>query len=116
MHPFSDSKKHKRMVAAATGLPPYWRWGRTSTPNICAASKAAGSPPPPRWQIDRLNNAGDHFVRLFDEHNALDQHIENMVSRTEPGTPEQIEQLKKEKLALKDQIYVMLKKAAQDEA
>lgn len=39
-----------------------------------------------------------------------------MVARSEPGTPEEIEQLKKEKLALKDQIYVMLKKAAETQA
>ncbi len=69
-----------------------------------------------RDQITQLKTTDGHFVRLFEEHNALDQKIEKMVSRTEPGTPEEIEQLKKEKLALKDQIYVMLKKAAETEA
>ena len=69
-----------------------------------------------RDQITQLKTTDGHFVRLFEEHNALDQKIEKMVSRTEPGTPEEIEQLKKEKLAIKDQIYVMLKKAAETEA
>jgi hypothetical protein len=36
-----------------------------------------------------------------------------MVSRTEPATPEEIEKLKKEKLHLKDEMYTILKKAAQ---
>ncbi len=66
-----------------------------------------------RDQITRLKSTDGHFVRLFDQHNALDQQIQRMVSHTEPSTPVQIEQLKKEKLALKDQLYVILKKAAQ---
>lgn len=66
-----------------------------------------------RDQITRLKSTDGHFVRLFDQHNALDQQIQRMVSHTEPSTPIQIEQLKKEKLALKDQLYVILKKAAQ---
>jgi uncharacterized protein YdcH (DUF465 family) len=33
-----------------------------------------------------------------------------MESHVEPGTPEEIENLKKEKLILKDQLYVILKK------
>jgi uncharacterized protein YdcH (DUF465 family) len=45
----------------------------------------------------------DHpFKTLFDRHNALDQKIKNLESHLEPGTHEQIETLKKEKLLLKD--------------
>jgi uncharacterized protein YdcH (DUF465 family) len=66
-----------------------------------------------RDQITQLKSTDGHFVRLFDQHNALDQQIQRMVSHTEPSTPVQIEQLKKEKLLLKDQLYVILKKAAQ---
>lgn len=66
-----------------------------------------------RDQITQLKSTDGHFVRLFDQHNALDQQIDRMVSHAEPSTPTQIEQLKKEKLALKDQLYVILKKAAQ---
>ena len=50
--------------------------------------------------------------RLFDKHNALDQKIRNMETHVEPGTHEEIETLKKEKLLLKDQCYVALKKAS----
>ena len=60
--------------------------------------------------ITQLKTTDAHFTRLFDEHNAVDQQILNMESRIEPATAEEIEVLKKEKLQLKDQIYVILKK------
>jgi uncharacterized protein YdcH (DUF465 family) len=62
--------------------------------------------------ITQLKTTDHHFTRLFDEHNAVDQKITNMVSRIEAGTPEEIEILKKEKLQLKDQLYVILKEAS----
>lgn len=62
--------------------------------------------------ISQLKTSDHHFSRLFDEHNTLDQRIKNMESRVEPGTPAEIEVLKKEKLALKDQLYAVLKKSA----
>ncbi|NCN70434.1 MAG: DUF465 domain-containing protein [Betaproteobacteria bacterium] len=64
--------------------------------------------------ITQLKSNDAHFVSLFQQHNALDQQVKRMVSRTEPATPEEIEKLKKEKLRLKDEIYILLKKAAQD--
>ena len=66
-----------------------------------------------RELITQLKTSDAHFVSLFQQHHTLDQQVKRMVSRTDPSTPEQIEQLKKEKLLLKDQIYLMLKKAAQ---
>ena len=60
--------------------------------------------------ITKLKTTDKHFLNLFDKHNALDQKIKNMESHAEPGTPEEIETLKKEKLILKDQLYVILKK------
>lgn len=61
--------------------------------------------------ISRLKTEDAHFTRLFDEHNELDQRIKNMEARIEPGTPTEIEILKKKKLSLKDQLYVILKEA-----
>lgn len=66
-----------------------------------------------RDQITQLKTTDGHFARLFDQHNALDLQIQRMQARTEPSTPVQIELLKKEKLQLKDQIQVILKKTAQ---
>lgn len=65
-----------------------------------------------RELITRLKNEDAHFTRLFDEHNELDQRIKNLEARIELGTDSEIENLKKEKLSLKDQLYVILKDAA----
>ncbi len=62
--------------------------------------------------ITQLKTTDHHFTRLFDKHNELDQQIKNMESHISPGTQEEIETLKKEKLLLKDQLYSILRKAA----
>jgi len=62
--------------------------------------------------ITRLKGHDAHFTRLFDKHNELDQTIKNMEARLVAATEVQIENLKKEKLQLKDQIYAHLKKVA----
>ncbi|MDD3935218.1 YdcH family protein [Rhodoferax sp.] len=64
-----------------------------------------------RDQIAQLKLADLNFVRLFEKHNALDQTIRHMEAHIEPGTHEEIEQLKKEKLLIKDALYNILKKA-----
>jgi uncharacterized protein YdcH (DUF465 family) len=64
-----------------------------------------------RELITQLKSSDHHFSRLFDQHNALDQKVKNMESHIESGSQEDIENLKKEKLQLKDQIYALLKKA-----
>ena len=55
-------------------------------------------------------------VGLYDlqptSHNELDQRIRNMESGIEPATHLVIEALKKEKLALKDELYQVLRKAS----
>ena len=60
--------------------------------------------------ITKLKHTDHHFTRLFDKHNELDQKIKNMEDHISPGTHEEIETLKKEKLLLKDQLYTILKK------
>ena len=62
--------------------------------------------------ISELKTSDRYFQGLFEKHNALDQKIRNMETHVEPGTHEEIETLKKEKLLLKDQCYVALKKAS----
>ena len=61
--------------------------------------------------ITHLKGHDHHFTRLFEKHNELDQKIKNMETHIEPGTPHEIEVLKKEKLSIKDQLYAHLKKA-----
>jgi len=65
-----------------------------------------------RELITQLKTTDHHFTRLFDQHNALDQKIKNKETHAEPGTPDEIENLKKEKLHLEDQLYAILKKAS----
>ena len=66
--------------------------------------------------ITQLKTSDNHFIRLFDQHNALDQKIKNMETHIEPGTQDEIETLKKEKLLLKDQLYAILRKASAEAA
>ena len=58
-----------------------------------------------------LKAKDSRFATLFDRHDALDQQIARMESFQELATPIQIEQLKKEKLLLKDEVYALLVKA-----
>lgn len=62
--------------------------------------------------ITQLKTTDRHFLNLFDKHNELDQTIKNIESHLESGTPEEVEQLKKAKLALKDELLDILKKAS----
>lgn len=62
--------------------------------------------------ITELKTSDRHFLNVFDKHNELDQKIKNMEAHIEHGTHEEIERLKKEKLALKDELYTILRKAS----
>lgn len=61
--------------------------------------------------ITSLKHTDLHFRRLFDQHNDLDQKIQNMEDGIDRATPAEIEMLKREKLQLKDGLYAVLKKA-----
>jgi uncharacterized protein len=65
-----------------------------------------------RELISTLKTQDVHFAKLFNRHNDIDQTIKNMESGVEPGSEGEIENLKKEKLKLKDELYLMLKKVA----
>ena len=60
--------------------------------------------------IYELKGSDRYFQGLFEKHNTLDQKICNMEARLEPGTHEEIEVLKKKKLAIKDELYSLLQK------
>jgi len=64
-----------------------------------------------RTLISRLKQEDHHFAKLFERHNSLDQTIRNMESGIQSATGEEIEILKKEKLALKGSLYALLRKA-----
>lgn len=58
--------------------------------------------------ISKLKTEDMYFTRLFDKHNELDQKIKNLESSYAPDS--EVDLLKKEKLKLKDDMYVILKK------
>ena len=60
--------------------------------------------------ISKLKTTDNHFSRLFDKHNELDDKIKHLETQIPVGTHEEIETLKKEKLLLKDQLYAILTK------
>ena len=60
--------------------------------------------------ITQLKSTDAHFASVYDKHEALDQQIARMEDGKEPATLLQLEQLKKSKLALKDEAYAMLQK------
>ncbi|WP_426269650.1 YdcH family protein [Dyella kyungheensis] len=62
--------------------------------------------------ITDLKGRDAHFTRLFHRHNELDHEIKNMEIGMTPAGSMAIEQLKKEKLQLKDQLYTILRKAS----
>ncbi len=61
--------------------------------------------------ISRLKLEDTHFARLFDKHNELDHKIKAIEANIELGTVTEVENLKKEKLRLKDELYLILKQA-----
>lgn len=64
--------------------------------------------------ISKLKQEDGHFARLFDEHNELDDKITGLENDevTAVSAAEEIEALKVKKLALKDELYQILKKAS----
>lgn len=61
--------------------------------------------------IAKLKQEDTHFARLFDEHNELDDKITGLVNNPVTGGLDEIEELKKQKLQLKDRLYEILRKA-----
>lgn len=62
--------------------------------------------------ITKLKHHDQHFTQLFERHNEIDQKVKNLETNVEHDTDEYLEELKKEKLHLKDQIYAILVKAS----
>ena len=64
--------------------------------------------------ISKLKQEDAHFARLFDEHNELDDKIAGLENDpvTSATADAEVAVLKHKKLALKDELYVLLQKAA----
>ncbi len=66
-----------------------------------------------RELISKLKQEDAHFARLFDEHNELDDKITGLENNpvTSSSAEDEIQVLKQKKLALKDELYALLRKA-----
>ena len=62
--------------------------------------------------ISKLKQEDAHFARLFDEHNELDDNITGLFNNPVTSGSDEIEELKKAKLKLKDELYALLQKAS----
>jgi len=62
--------------------------------------------------ITELKTSDRHFLQVFNHHNELDQQIKNIEAHLEHRTPEEVEDLKKQKLRLKDELYTILRRTA----
>lgn len=67
--------------------------------------------PQDRELIHRLKQDDAHFARLADEYHTLNRAIHRIESEIEAASDERMESLKKERLALADQISAIIAKA-----
>ena len=61
--------------------------------------------------IEMLRASDKNLSRLCDRHSALDGEIQALVERKSPSLQVEIEKLKKQKLAVKQEIYAILRQA-----
>jgi hypothetical protein len=62
-------------------------------------------------KIGELKSEDPHFAQLAERYDALNHAVERMEDGLEPVADEVLEDTKKERLALKDQIYAVLTQA-----
>ena len=67
-----------------------------------------------REQIAHLRGTDRHFNRLIQEHNLLDHEVQRLEDKHSPAFQMEIDTLKRHKLALKEQLYSLLRKEAAD--
>jgi len=58
--------------------------------------------------ISKLKVENAHFEKIFEKHNELDDLISEVEEGRKPMDDLELEKLKKEKLALKDEAYAMI--------
>ncbi|WP_221800132.1 YdcH family protein [Oceanobacter mangrovi] len=63
-------------------------------------------------QISELKVNDRHFAKLMEEYNLIDKEVHLIEEQKQAGSDEVLEQLKLNRISLKDQLYCMLKTAA----
>ena len=62
-------------------------------------------------KITELKTSDNHFARLFEQYDEITHAVYRAETEVEPTTDEHLEEMKKERLNLKDQLFDMLKDA-----
>lgn len=65
--------------------------------------------------ISKLRQTDPHFRALFDQHNELDHKIVRLEHKDRRGYGEEVVELKKQKLRLKEEIHQILKNPPEEE-
>lgn len=65
-----------------------------------------------REQIRALKMSDGHFSRLFDEYHDVNRHVVRVEVNAELATTVQLEDLKKRRLQLKDQLHGLLRSSS----
>lgn len=69
-----------------------------------------------RDQIHQLKMNNNHFSNLFDEYHDLDHEVRRIEIGVEASSDEYLEERKKRRLYLKDELYAFLRTEASDQA
>ena len=64
--------------------------------------------PEHKARIQELKQSDKHFARLFNLYHELDQKVRNLEEAQSPTSDEFIENLKKERLQLKDELFSII--------
>lgn len=67
--------------------------------------------PEHREAIHRLKMVNNHFARLFDDYHETDHEIHRIETGAENTSDEYLEEKKKQRLKLKDELFQMIQKA-----
>ena len=65
--------------------------------------------PESKEAIHNLKMSNNHFAKLFDEYHEVDQEVHHFESGAEETSDEHLENLKKQRLNLKDQLTAMIR-------
>jgi len=68
--------------------------------------------PEHRENIHNLKVSNHHFARLFDEYHHVDKEIHRLETEDQPVSDSYMEDLKKKRLNLKDELYQLLQAAS----
>jgi len=67
--------------------------------------------PEHREKIHELKMSNNHFARLFTEYHEIDHEVHRIETGVENTSDEYLEQQKKKRLHLKDELFAMLQQA-----